>query len=209
MAGGKGDSAYASLGVQMSGPSGMAARWSVVPATAPGAKLVLVGSSGRATVEIASADEPWSIELVAGGERRRQTFEAWNPAAAALDQLTRALDGAAVEPTWVDAARSVELADTIDRSLHRGRTIELYYEDHSEEGTFKGLMTSLGCGLLVFAMALVVVVSVAEQLGVPNTRFWPYALLGGLGAFLILQLLVFVFRRKPASGDSAQGPRQP
>ncbi len=209
MAGGSGERAYANLGVQMSGPTGVAARWTVVPAATPGAKIALVGSDGRATVEVASANGPWKIEMMAGDQRRSQTFEAWDPAVATLDQLALAIAGAAVAPTWVDAARSIELADTIDRSLHKGRTIELYYEDHSEEGTFKGLMTSLGCGILVFALGLVVVVSVAEQLGMPNTRFWPYALLGGLALFLVLQLLVLVFQRKPADVASPGETERP
>ena len=129
-------------------------------------------------------------------------FEPWSPATAALEQLADALQGEPVEPNWVDACRSIELAETIDRSLHRQRTIELHYEDYTEAGTFKGIMASLGCGLLLLGLFIVVAVGIAEQMGVPFLRYWPQVLAGLLGLFLVLQLLVLASRpkeSKPAS----------
>ena len=58
-------------------------------------------------------------------------------------------------------SRTVELAETIDTSLARGRTIDLHREDFTDIGTFKGTMTSLGCGLLMVGLALTVFVAVA------------------------------------------------
>ena len=93
-------------------------------------------------------------------------------------------------------SRSVELAETIDRSLKKSRTIELYYEDYTEEGTFKGTMTSLGCGLLLLGMFLLAVVGIAEQMGVPFLCGWPYLLLGAMGIFLAMQVLLLVSRKR-------------
>ena len=200
MAGGDGESAYGSRGVQMSGPSGVAARWSVVPSPAEGAQITLVGSAGKATVEMRPEGEPWTVELTAGGQSSSQPCESWDPAAAALAELAGAIRGEPAEPDWVDAARSVELAETIARSLHKGRTIELYYEDYTEEGTFKGTMTSVGCGLLLLGLAVVGIVAIAEQIGVPHMSGWPYVLVGVMGVFLALQLLMFA-SRKPAAPD--------
>jgi myo-inositol 2-dehydrogenase/D-chiro-inositol 1-dehydrogenase len=79
--------------------------------------------------------------------------------------------------------------------LRKGRTIELYFEEYTEESTFKGTMASIGCGLLLLGMFVMGAVAIAEQIGVPYTRLWPYVLAGVLGVFLILQLLMLVFRR--------------
>lgn len=212
MAGGAaGDSAYGSLGVQMSGPAGVISRWSVMGvSTTDGAQITLLGSGGKATVDVRPADQPWSMDLVTHGQSNVKTYDAWDPAGAALAGLARAMRGEAVEPGWVDAARSVELAETIDRSLKKSRTIELYYEDYTETGTFKGTMTSVGCGLLLLAMFLLGVVAIAEQIGVPYTRFWPYLLVVVLGVFLVLQFLLLASRRQDASTSVDRPPdREP
>lgn len=190
------EAGYGSLGVHMSGPEGVVARWSVVPSRTEGrAQITLLGASGKAVVESFEGAEPWTMTVSADGPAQMRQFAAWSPAAASLDELARALAGEPPVPDWVDAARSVELAETIDRSLRKGRTIELYFEEYTEESTFKGTMASIGCGLLLLGMFVMGAVAIAEQIGVPYTRLWPYVLAGVLGVFLILQLLMLVFRR--------------
>jgi hypothetical protein len=207
MASGPDDSAYGSLGVQMSGPAGIVARWSVDPTrNAHGALVSVLGSSGKAAVSIRPERQCWTMELTVGGQARTQHYEAWDPAAAALDELALAIEGQRVEPDWVDAARSVELAETIDRSLGKGRTIELYYEDYTEQATFKGTMTSVGCGLLLLLMLVLGVVAIGEQMGLPWLRGWPYAVLGVFAAFLLLQLLMLVSRKAERDVDSTIAP---
>jgi hypothetical protein len=119
--------------------------------------------------------------------------------------LAAAIDDESVEPTLLDGARSLELAETIDRSLHKGRTIDLYYEEYSEEGTFKGTMASVGCGLLLVALFALGAVAIVEQMGVQQVRVWPYVLLGTLGLFLSMQLLMLVFGRRREAAPSATG----
>jgi predicted dehydrogenase len=199
LAGASGDSAYTSLGVQMSGPEGVVARWSVVPSRSnQGARITLVGAHGKALVEARPQNQPWTLELVTDGTSEERRYDTWDPAAASLDQLARAMQHEPRQPDWVDAARGVELAETIQRSLQKGRTIELYYEEYTEEGTFKGTMTSIGCGLLLLGMFLLGAVAIGEQMGLPLVRFWPYFLVGAFGLFLLLQLLMLVFRRPSA-----------
>lgn len=200
MAGTNDDAAYGSLGVQMSGPSGVAARWSVNPVqTAETTQISLLGVSGRAVLDIHSDSQQWTMEMSTPGGTKRHQYDVWDPARAALGELERAIVGAAREPDWVDAARSIELAETIERSLKKSRTIELYYEDYTEQGTFKGTMTSLGCGLLLAGMFLLGVVAIAEQMGLPYVRGWPYLLLAFFGLFLLMQTLMLVFRQKEPS----------
>ncbi len=198
MAGGTGDTDYSSLGVQMSGPSGVAARWSVISGPmGGGCQISVLGTAGRAMIHEQAPGQPWTMAVDTGSNPEVQTFSDWNPAVEALSSLDRAIRGQHAEADWVDAARAVELAETIDRSLQKGRTIELYYEDYTEAGTFKGTMASLGCGLLLLGLFLMGAVGIAEQIfGVASTRFWPYLLAGLLGGFLLLQFLLFVSRRR-------------
>ncbi len=131
--------------------------------------------------------------------------------AVALEKLAAARAGQEVDPTWAEAARTVELAETIDTSLARGRTIDLHREEFTDIGTFKGTMASLGCGLLMAGLALVVFVAMVRVLAVQAgwngvvqiLDFWPYLLLAVLGIFLVLQLLVLI--GKPPSLPNRQG----
>jgi len=130
---------------------------------------------------------------------------AFDTAAGLLDRLAGGEAGDAVPTaTWADAARAVELAETVPRSLAKGRAIDLHREEFSELGTFRGTMASLGCaivlaGLLVL-VAATLVGGIANELdpqrwGIVKTvatriaDAWPVVVLVALGAFLALQLL--------------------
>ena len=193
--GGKEEAQYGSLGVQLTGETGVLVRWSVGAVEHyAGARIVLRGANGKATLEIADAGQPTELELVVGGKSSRETFPAWSPAAAAVAELESAMAGRAPVPSWPDACRDVELTEAIARSLTKGRTIELHDEEHSEHGTFKGTMTSLGCGLLVASlMVLVVAAALAKVTGNAFFGYAPYLILGVLGVFLVLQSLKLVF----------------
>ena len=99
--------------------------------------------------------------------------------------------------TWDDAARGVELAETVPRSLARGRSIDLHREEFTEMGTFRGTMASLGCGLIMLALMVIIFATlaagVAREFGWSLVGTiadsWPAIVLGALGLFLLLQLL--------------------
>jgi len=202
MAGGGGTS-FESLNLQMSGPGGIVARWSVASADlADSGRLLLIAPAGRAVVTMPAEAGAWHMELQAGGERADRTWpDDWNPARAALETLRAAIAGKTVHPDWLDAARTIELTQTIDRSLARGRTIELHHEEYNEAGNFKSLMAAGGCGLLLLGLLLLVVIGVVEDLGrAANLQLrllahWPYLLLALLAVFLLLQLLLLALRR--------------
>ena len=198
------DSGYQSLGVQMTGSDERLIRWSVAPAeSAPWGRLSLFGTSGRMQVTMHADRTPWTRAVTRAESPESTTaYDAWDPAAAALERLEAAV---AVRPTdseWTDAARSVELMETIDRSLKRGRTIDLHNEDYSEAGTFKGLMASLGCGLLIVGLLLIMGIALAEdaaralKVRIPLIDKWPYLLVGLLAVFLMLQFLSLVMKKK-------------
>jgi hypothetical protein len=189
------ESAYGNLSVQLAGPHGLLARWAAVPPEdgPPGSgRLVVTGSRGKIALSMPTDGLPWSMTL--SGSPTRE-FTDWNPAAITLQRFIDAIGGASTSPDLIDAAHAVELAETIDRSLVRRRTIDLHFEDHTEENTFKGMMAAGGCLLLMLGLGLVLFVAIFEKANLPGARFWPWLLAAVFGLFSLLQLLLFVFRK--------------
>jgi myo-inositol 2-dehydrogenase/D-chiro-inositol 1-dehydrogenase len=192
--------AYQNLAVQMAGANNRLLRWQVVPADEfGGGRLTISGSRGKAILLMPEGERPWRLELrPIGGEPSTVDGGPWDANAAALDELRDAVAGQELESRWPDAARAVELAETIERSLVKGRTIELHQEEFSDVSTFKGLMTSLGCGLLLAALGLIVLGALAANLlkrvgavqAAKIVAWLPVALLVVFVLFLALQLLL-------------------
>jgi myo-inositol 2-dehydrogenase/D-chiro-inositol 1-dehydrogenase len=207
--------AYNNLAVQMAGQHGCVVRWSVHPAQVlSGLRLTVSGSTGRATLMIADETAPWRLETRIGSEVTVSELADWNPYAASLEELREATSGREAS-CWPDAARAVELAETIDRSLAKGRTINLHEQEFSETSTFKGMMTSVGCALLmaslVLVVASVVVANLLKHAGAVQAAaaigIVPYVIVGLLGIFLAMQLLLKLAR--PGEGaSSAQATRE-
>ena len=132
---------------------------------------------------------------------------------AALSQLELALERREAMPDWTEAIRDIELAEAIPRSLVRGRTIEVQHEQPTEEGTFKGLMTSLGCGLLLIGLGAIVVLAILDAVAQANNwrafaavlRPWPLVMCGVFGVFLAFQVLLRLTKREDGNGAS-RGP---
>ena len=206
---------YANLGVQMAGPGPIVVRWSIGPADeSPGGRLTVVGARGKAILQMPDA-AAWQLEVRADGCAQTEAYLQWDAAEAALDELRAALEGAPPRVDWCEAARAVELTEAIDRSLARGRTIELHNEEFTDIGTFKGTMTSLGCGLLLGGLGLMfgigIVEIVARKLGLvkfaDSLRLWPYWLVGFLVIFLLLQfILKLAASADPAKSQSGASP---
>src|SRR5207247_2722369 len=93
----------------------------------------------------------------------------------------------AVVVTWQDAIRAAELDDAARRSVERRRVSALEYPEATEEASFKGTMTLIGCGMLWLILVLLVL-----------SRWYP-ALLAVivlmLTLFLSLQLLRLIVRK--------------
>lgn len=49
---------------------------------------------------------------------------------------------------WTDVVRAYEQLHAVRKSIRKGRTIELHFEDTSERSQFKSQMTAIGCGVL-------------------------------------------------------------
>jgi hypothetical protein len=194
----------ANLSVHVGGEEGLAARWSVVPAHGnEHASLTLIGASGTATLQMPEHGE-WEL-LVSVTEKLTRSFVPDRGYESALWQLSRAQHPESRDDqAWLSACRDQEAAEAIDRSLARGRTIELFNEEHTEEESFKGIMAMGGCLMLVGALAVVFLATIVEGLRLPLRdwavwRYWPLYLLAPIVVFLMLQLLQVVVKKEPPS----------
>ncbi|MBL8799240.1 MAG: hypothetical protein JNM56_35465, partial [Planctomycetia bacterium] len=201
--------AYANLGVQWTGPAGVVVRWTVGPVVdRPGGKLTLLGRGGRLVIDMPD-EGSWTVTDGSGAEAKTRSFSSDEAQTAALLQIQETFEPTPPTPSWADAARTLELADAVARSLAKGRTITLYDEDYSEQHTFKGKMAAAGCSLLMLSLALFLLGAVAAKVGVPLAGYTPWLIAAALLGFLLLQTLTLVFpaeSRAPheahATGDS-------
>jgi len=193
------DAAYGHLIVQLNGSNQKIARWSVLPAdqgAKPVAKLTIVGADGQAVIEMPPEDRSW---LMTGIELSDQKLPInWDRHEQQLQQFIQVLRRQPPEPDaadLLDAARAMELSGTIGRSLTRRRTIDLTFEEHSEENTFKSTMAAGGCLLLMLGLVALPVLAIMAKAGIPGIGLWPWLMAGAFGLFVILQLLTLAFRK--------------
>lgn len=197
------DTDWNSLTVGFSGPDLVPVRWQVIGGSEGSLEITLRGSQGL--IVVAMPDDPEGPYRWSGADEPRDP-PAFDPGETILQVLDAILHGEGPHQspenglppaTWADAARAVELADTVPRSLTKGRAIDLHREEFSELGTFRGTMASLGCGIILAALVLVVLAAVvggvANELGWDFggriAGAWPIVALVVLGGFLVLQLL--------------------
>jgi predicted dehydrogenase len=89
--------------------------------------------------------------------------------------------------TWQDAIRAAELDDAARRSVERRRVSALEYPEATEEASFKGTMTLIGCGMLWIILVLLVL-----------SRWFPvllFVIVIMLTIFLCLQVLRAIVRK--------------
>lgn len=187
-----------SLVVQLRGPEGRRAEVKLVAGSSDSARLVLTGTEGTIALE----HDPSFLgasQLVSkrhGGPIENREVEAWNPHTAILEVLTRAVKSIDTpHPNLLDGTRAMEVAEATARSLRRGRTVDMFYEEMSEAGNFKSVMTGVGCGMLVGALGLYCVALAGWAFGYRWSVYLAWAIPPLLFLFLILQLFRFAIRK--------------
>ena len=204
---GDSDAAYASLSVQLSGPRQIPVRWSVEPLGHGAALTVtMIFEHGRAAFifDASGAITDFSEQ----GILDHSEIRAASSPALAHSAVTQFVDAVETESsdasTWPAALDAMELADTIEISLRRGRMIDVHHRELTETLAFKGMMSAVGCGLLVVLVPLMLVVGwIAGVLGIPMSHYWPHLLLVFLAAFLALQFVPKLM--SPRAGPTAGG----
>ncbi len=96
----------------------------------------------------------------------------------------------------------MELSEAVNRSLRRGRTVELHYESVSEESTFKSVMTSTGCLVFLASLFVLPLAMAGAVIGLKWALYIPYLILPALVLFAMLQTLRLAIRRPRATGDA-------
>lgn len=194
----------ANLSVHLGGAWEPTVRWTIGPlAGCEGATLTLVGERGRVVLRMPAAGA-WSAEVL-GENRPLVSLKESTTATGLMSRLTEAIAKPEVaHEQWLNACRDQEVAEAVDRSLARGRTIELFGEEHTEEDSFKGVMAVGGCLLLLMALLVVFVATIVEGLRLPMRdwvvwKYWPIYLLVPVVVFLLLQLLQLAIKRDDSS----------
>lgn len=200
------DGSYASLQVQMTTPGTATLRWAVTPGItgADGATLVLIGERGAAEFDLADGRLTTNI----AGNPADVPLPPFDAPRAAIDALAAALPANGTEAsesasTWQAATAAMEVVDTIELSLQKGRTIEVHQQRLTEQLAFRGTMAAFGCGLLLVTFFVLILAGVVgDILGLPIRQFWPIILLAVLALFLLMQALPWIVKRRPPSADS-------
>lgn len=155
---------YNGLSVQMSDQHSAVARWALLPANEDGSKWTVHRESGAIGVETQVDPAKWKID--SGDNPEQSSLDAASLFLARFTDDVR--QHAAVQPVsrpdWEDACRSIELVENIDISRRRKKTISLYYEDISEENTFKSLMAAGGCLMLILVTLLLPALAAIESI---------------------------------------------
>lgn len=208
---------FANLNVQIAAQNGRLAHWSVEPADAEAsARLQIIGSRKTLTLELFSCErrDEWSLcvgDAPVAGVAEEEVFDLVGEV---VGQLSGDAEAGASLPTWRDATRGVELAETAMNGLRKGRTIKLRAEGRGEEEAFKGTMAATGCAILIGATVLLFVLAVVAFVARSSKiewlqsvagwiAYWPHALLSVLLAFLLTQFLRFII---PANSSEDGSP---
>jgi myo-inositol 2-dehydrogenase/D-chiro-inositol 1-dehydrogenase len=191
-----GDHPVESLVVQLRAVGGRRAEVRLTADLARRERLVLTGAHAVVTIEWpAGVDGPGRRVVREGdGPEEATSFEAWDARGTILAVLASRRAGGDAHPDLADATRATEVAEAVVRSLRRGRTIELHYEEISEAATFKGVMTSLGCLVLLGSLAVVPLALAGPALGLPWLLYLAYAVPPVLVGFALVQVLRFAIR---------------
>jgi hypothetical protein len=204
------DASFGTLQIQMTTAGAAPISWSVrsVNVGESHIEMTLVGQRG--TLTLRSADEAsdarntgWTLRLYGEQPSEAQTLAPFDAPRVAITQLADAVTaqhGSASEASsWDAATRAMEVADAVEISLQKGRTIEVFQQQLTERLAFRGTMAALGCGLLLVAFVAVILVTFlggAEALvGRRILPWWPLMLLAVLAFFLLLQAVPFLARR--------------
>jgi myo-inositol 2-dehydrogenase/D-chiro-inositol 1-dehydrogenase len=206
-----------SLIVQLRGPAARRAEVRIERGPAEPGQIVLSAAAGSLTLEHPPTwdDSSRLIHRSAAGDPSVSPFEDWGPHAAILSVLTEAAGDRdrLVHPNLLDGIRAMELSEATVRSLVRGRTVDLHYEEISETATFKAVMTSIGCVVVLAILVVLPAALIGPPLGFPGTLYIAYAIPPILVLYMVFQLFRFALRdrrrERRASGNHSAPDQDP
>lgn len=200
--------AWEGLSIQMADDQGRTVHWTLWSESSgdpelPAAELVLRGET--ATLRFTASREcPFRWQPLE--EKGSSTETAETPGTAGRMELHRIVhlihDPTGALAIWEHACRAMELADAIEPSARRGKTIQLFHEEHSEANTFKSVMAAGGCLSLLAILALIpflavldrVIKSLGIEIGIRNLPWMVVAIV--LIVFLSAQVMLLIAQRR-------------
>lgn len=187
------EESFSGVNVTYVGREPFGVRWLVSAPSSQQFEVNLIGSSGRRT--ITANEEGWILRDEHAAVIKE--YPTWNPTVAILEDLrARIAKKAKGELDWIGACHDADATDAIERSLQRGRKIELYTTAPSEPATFKGIMSAGGCflllgGLLTYFVVGVIAFLIAGESGAPvSWGLGQVCFLAPFVLFLAFQLLL-------------------
>ncbi|MBN8629089.1 MAG: hypothetical protein J0M17_26760 [Planctomycetes bacterium] len=192
------EGATGQIGVQISTTSGALIRWTFGP-TRDAEAVTWRVLCNDATAEIAiDAAGARRLQITRSGQAEPAAEYSQGDAEQAAAEAVRAAVADSNSDLWREALADLELVEAVERSLRRGRTVELFHEEASEEGTFHGVMAAGGCLILMLGIGLAIAATMVGRFKFAIADIWPKALLAVMGLFLLLQLLKFAFPPRDA-----------
>ena len=215
--------AYSSLNVHVTTESGTVVHWSVGPADdRAGGKMTLVGTKGKTIVKMPQDDAAWSMQIANDDPRNDADLQS-TEYEHTIDSFIAGVENPVHSTRWLDSCRELDFVYSMQKSLRRGRTIELQTQPASEEQNFKGVMASWGCLLLMATVAVFFGLALFDGFTLPFRddamdvrdaanppprnplwiRLWPFYI---FAVFILLQCLQLVFRsgdKQPSVSESS------
>ncbi len=195
---------YSGLSVQMLGERKLPVRWSVGPGEQSfSPRMELFAEQGKLTIEFDLDAKQIHFETIQAVQSQSTSAPMSDSGSSAMSRFVAAVENQdSTESTWPDALRAMELTDTIEISLRRGRMIDVHPQQLTEQLAFKGTMSAVGCGaLMVLPPILLLGGWLGAILGVPLAHYWPHLLLVFLAVFLGIQFVPFLLSRKSSLGN--------
>lgn len=200
------------LQVLLRGEAATALSWKMGPVlSGAGAELTLIGTLGKAVLQM-PAGEPWTL----AGDGNVPVFQRYDDFCeprAVLEAVAVLAGERSGNSPWLAACRDLELPGVVERSLLRGRTLDLAADEPTEQQNFKGVMAAGGCLALVAALGVIGLGFVLDGMPLPFEHKYlryllPSALVGGLILFLASQLLGVLAKDRRQS-DQPEAPDRP
>jgi hypothetical protein len=211
--------ALSQLVVHVQGISGRVARWSVDPGSTIEAEIVV--STANESLRLFAPDrEAWRLTSPqpSSAEGDQSEFPASDWGTEHLRTLARVLDAPHESPLWLEAARTLDAVGSVDSALGRGRAIEFFNEEPSEQSSFKAVMSVWGCLLIVGTTILFFLLAMGIRMFAPRNEegkvepiAWGWAqicLVAPFVAFLALQVLLWGISKRTAAA-AANTPTRP
>jgi predicted dehydrogenase len=200
-----GDHPNIELVVQLRAAQGRQAEVRIWTGSLEPSRLTVSGSSGSLSLEYDPLFHDPARLVRRGSELSSEPspgLEPWDPHEAIMQTLQTSWERRSApaqtdpSPSLADGTRAMELSEAAARSLRRGRTIDLHYEAISEESSFKSIMTSTGCVILLAVLVILPVALAGPALGFNWTIYIAYIIPPVLVIFAVLQILRFGIRRE-------------